>query len=1825
MGIGHRRPPLPAPTESMDESTGADTEIATNITTRTDRTSYEIPEDGSPITISTHKVKSTKDGRPGHHRHKSQTSLLIEYFEGARTSDKTKSRPSVRVKVTPSSTKKSRNGGHDSIQVTSIGKDRKPSYTRRISLGSSKNAETGAPTEGTELSHSSESNLSGRPPLEIEILNHNGSDMSNGRSSRGLLYAQHESNISSMPPDSMIEGSGITDSELSRGIGPESDVLVTDAKHLKAPIRSRSRSASRDRITKKVMEKLGHSSGKPRKSSRSGHERNVSDEYDADGYPLERRRRSSKSRHDDEMASGAESSMVSSHLAPSQRSYRSGTSQGSRMTNNPKLLEMVEDTIKRMILPEINAIKEDQKSDRYLRSADGRRGSLQKDGYESSGLERRVSKSSSSPNISSKPKVVLNRDGDDPGTVLSRGDSERKKMRKSSRGSYTEERSSSRRSSGRHSGHGVRDAAAAGIAGGILTAAALKHHDSQDDVHHRRKKRSKSRSSRSRSASIAEMNEDSYMKKEDIPPLPMSSNINDSDLTRDSIVSAATERPGSRTSAEICTPVREVSRGSANETISPISSRTPTRTPVSGSKGLGTIHTNQSIESPNGGITTKDRMAALAIAGLGGAAAAKGLHDHYDHHVNADGYGEPTTTNRTFDSPTHSVSSLKKQFEEDPLVPKGLRPKSAASRSSAGRLRETSKSQASLSSPRSSPTTQKLMRSRRQSQNISGDEFVTPLERPEGGFLRESTPGTPNGESIDDWYERQHQLNDRYRDSVGGATNRDSYQTNPFPEDDKRFSEFTDHSYGSVGARGEQNVKGVGAVPIFGTPAGVESNVASLVEPSTLSSNVISSQGSPGRPNGSFAERLRELGKDDSAAMYEGSTLSQTMPSQDRWAALKGHARNMSASTSRSRVGDTESPRQSPAKSLGEERSNDALPVMSASGLPDAADPMPEIGHFDDTKSDISTNPSIIKGPLGGDAAGKSTWPYTPEPQQKEPGLKKSRSLHSGHGKDNALLVAAAGGAAALAAGYASKKVAGQDEEEGDRALTPDRRRRGDAVDRGATPSSAAAFRDEGYVTDAHARSVGAETPTSQHYSKEDLDEYHRAMDAQSIGEDDTFTGGDKHTRHLSGNSHGIAPPLYDSATGKGKDRIQSKDIVALMDHLTVRDAQRSARDTEILVTLVRSATEMRQSFDEMRRFIAEQDRLIMQNAHRDAEQTVQKVLGGPRPQPLNTPRSFQRESQEEIQAKRKGALRRALRGLTGGKKADDLARIEDMLMQVLENVEGLKLGSGVAGRQMSSYTTDTLDSYEKLRAAPDPGYEPDGQAGTSSTPSHSGHFSVSQKVDDRQFHSGYDGRRGSYNRVSTVLEGDEEDLTPDEDHLLQHQFENNERLLTPTQELQRQRGLSPSNTPTQHAATFSGGHANDLTPKTAERQRKHKSNSSSLFGVPKTSRWSKTTSSSAAPDPATLDSPTIARGEKSISEASRSGSQIDVFENEGYYSHDDDRLRSTQSLVREQQQRPNSQVESRSLHSQASRVTRTPSPLIPSESSARYEDDREFSPIPRDPLDHGFDDPKYQAVRNSLLLQHPQPRQGSTGRHQNTLENRAQDYDDPSTTNSDLSSQRTVSDFDPAMWGSSGTAALARNRMSQAEPMSPVSMGRGSVGRSNQNDGPLVPQAKASAAPPPKVYEPEPEPEPEWEPLYSNSGFSRGGYYSSPFGSGHLLEPIEEVRYSLETDSGHVRKGFTPSFVCPPADMPFTDFTRAASRIRAGGQRALDRAQDHRASSHGQQEPGAASQARRDQRDGASKAGGQPRWDTTHVSACFAHLLTQTAASDGSAESETF
>ena len=400
-----------------------------------------------------------------------------------------------------------------------------------------------------------------------------------------------------------------------------------------------------------------------------------------------------------------------------------------------------------------------------------------------------------------------------------------------------------------------------------------------------------------------------------------------------------------------------------------------------------------------------------------------------------------------------------------------------------------------------------------------------------------------------------------------------------------------------------------------------------------------------------------------------------------------------------------------------------------------------------------------------------------------------------------------------------------------------------------------------------------------------------------------------------------------------------------------MRDAQRNARDTEILVTLVRSAAEMRNSFEDMKRFIADQDEMLIDTGNKQHDRTIQKIIGGPRPQPLGTPRATRRPSAEDdymddLPAKRRNVFRRALKGLSG-RSSNDLGKIEEMLVQLLGNVEGLKAAQDIRPRSLSS--------YDNQRVAGQDGYEPEGQAGTSSTGNQSGYFSnpPSRQASGMR---GNEARKGSQNRISTVLEGDE-GLETHERDLLENDFENNEKLLTPAGEFPRG-GSVPLDTPTQvHIPT--GALSNENTPKTGtDRSRKHKSSSSSFF--PKISRWSKTTASSVGDN-----FRGAGRRERPLSEASRSGSEGNYNTNDHYEPHEDDRLQSSGS--------PDTDA--------LGQANRPPSPLVPSQVSEK---------------------PKYQAQRDSLNLQHPQPRPGPTHRYHHQLETQAHNFGSPISPKSD-------------------------------------------------------------------------------------------------------------------------------------------------------------------------------------------------------------------------------
>ncbi|KAF3007908.1 hypothetical protein E8E13_011086 [Curvularia kusanoi] len=1689
------RPPLPAPTEpstlssSGYEDTTLRDDVDTNVSARTDKTSYSIPEDGTPITINTTKTSL-------HKKYPSQTSLLIEYFEAGKENGKTRSRPSVRVRVTPSSRKKNRQG-IDQVHLTQTSKNStKPAYTRRISLLQQGRKD---PVRTYHQEPSDDSTVSSLPPVDIEVLNH-ASDLSYD----GGHFMPMTSDISSMPADSMLEGAPeIVAPARRRSRSLERETVLTDSniaespELLKAPKHQRSRSMSKDRITQRVMEKLAQQQQQQAETS-SKIKKTGRDEL---ASPRKSSRRHSKDVRGEEIStiSGTDSSLLSSNAdrRSGVASVRSGVSTTSSI-NNPKLLATVEDAIRRLILPELNALKEENRTsknrDKFERMSRDSGATYETvettSSRDPSSSRRRVSKSSSVPNIhGSKPKVALTYDDKDSTETSSR------KERRSSRGSVsdrsfadsTTKTATRENSHKRRSGRAAREAEIAALAGSGLTAAALKKHTSREEQIEERKHKKKhsSRSSRSRSASIAESAEhEEYVK--DVPPMPfIQSELHGSELTRDSILSAETETKGrsrstskssNTTGAE--TPLREVPRGFPSPAPG-----TPTRTTPGGlQRNIGTSHGNQSIEdlrlrSPVSERSYGSRSRGVGPASLEAAAAAKARAIERSE-TQASHYEIISST------PTRGLSPIQSEasYREDVHTagsPRNLRTvHSSASVSSLGRHLERQSSNLSIGTLESTAST-KAARTRKRPQGVNLESIRSAMGSP-------STPKTPGDAEL--FFEKNHEQNEMYRRELEES----SQLSENYPVNYNRMTSYTDDSESVQYLDHEQKidptqgVRRVDASPEYvHTPVAVESAVASLHEPSSISvrSSAVSSPlrdtlSSPLR--GSVASPLKKSRLSQvSPAPSEDRILhieEAEIPSGDRWGALREKAEALAHPQHPA----DNSPRQSIAQSIDEQ------PEMHHSAFPTQDHMMPELGYGLDNESEISTNPSIIQGPLNGgdgyyDHAGNAMY-YSEDRDRTSTRQSSTQSFNR-----SAAIGAGAGAAAIAAAGahhlhnrtpsidgegqhqpmmeddyesYTGESFLGQDEQPG-------------YAQSNRTPvSGTTGWKDEGYQS---ANQREGYTPQGLDHSKSFDDEFADEYDETPLGGDEMFASNAKHGRQFSGNSHGMASPLYDSATGKGIDRIQSKDIVALMDHLTVRDAQRNARDTEILVTLVRSAAEMRNQLDELKGFIKVQDNMIMDQTEKRVNVAEQRILGGPRPQPqpYGTTRTARSASDDmEADAKKKNVFKRALKGLSM-KGDSDIKNIESMLIQLLGDVEGLKQVQQLQMEQ--SNRTNSMTSYENLRASGDPGYEPEGRADTNNSPNQSGYLSnpasSSRRIND--LHSGYDVVQT--NRISTVHEDDEEYLEREP------RYENSERMTTPTQEAYHSRSLSQEKASPQAAKT---SQSQDDTPK----KNKHKSTSSSIFGIPKISRWSKTTSST---------EPRNSVEKRPYSSHSRSSSQKSFDSYDDDYSVNGDNRRNS---------------DDRSYRSRDDRSVRSPSPLIPEE--PEYE----------------LEDPKYKAHRNSLNLQHPQPRAGPTGRHQNHLETQAQDYipDNVSGVSGVSSNGITSPDYD--QWGS--MPSLARNRMSagtasyQPGNLSPISSDGGYSGHSASEQTGRIAQAQ-------KVVDDGPLIPPNTGVL---AGYGQARQmYSSPneFGSQGVLTPlapIAEVRYSLETDRGHYRGSPTPS-----------------------------------------------------------------------------------------------
>lgn len=1161
-------PPLPAPTET-DTTTAS--ELATDLSRPLDeKSSYSIPEDGTPVTIRTR----------GHKANKSQTSLLIEYFEGgkaggsASTSDR---KPSVRVRLTPS--KKSKG---DHIQVTETKGTRKASLTRRIPLDQAIAAREIELYEGEDAhsmtsyaSATEESNVS-RNPIDIEIdRNHR-----RRRPASPLIPSQESyqpgnpSDISAIPTDSFLDGTGPSGDVKHSGSHSHGEPLVgalaagaLAGAAMGEISNNKTRTKERVKLTdksKERSERKRHS--KSRTSSASDH---VVDEIRSP------RRRSSRG-HQESNVSAADSSVVSSHLTPSHRStdtrsVRSGASKSS--INNPKLLETVEDAIRRLILPELTALKREQSK------RESRRGSLTSTGTSVSREEVSSDRRrSSGQRDSSKQKERRNRearhDYDDDLSLRSRSHDSINAEYQTHDGEVTTPRR----------GHNLLKAAAAGAAGvaiakGISSATTDSYGSPDRKQRDRRRRRAESSKSRGLDSEIYDEENADERAVAPAPPMPLMSDINPSELTRSSILSAESDRPHSASEELITT--REVLRHGASGASTP----TGTKSPIN--------HEQHSMAMQHANVSHGD----LTALPRGNTEYVEEYEtDEYGRKIPIsafeDGYDGNRNSPRYVDYPAEDDFEDRYYHTQDVPPPLKYVPYQAGARGL-------------------SPIP-----------SVSGyTEAGSEAQMPRTSMEMPSPGKTP----------------DRTRQYVSTQSNDHVPSHARSREFDRVSSEDGDQFDETAGG---QAVRGLGANPSFvHPPAGVESAVASLVDGSILEQSVVtggsgfdhagardstvsydqqsrsqsSSRGmSPDKMDIDDPRELEEshttpgtksLGQSQDFSEYEideygrkvprnkyrhspsaseaaitagavGAAAAALKAAQERKQAAAsqgaedfqpaGVARNRSFKERTMRQGWE--PRTTPTHSL-DRLSFEEQPKLGASGVPDMNDPMPEIGFVDD---DLQTNPSVVEErldgePLDRELSGRAT-PTQRDISAYGLGDSDSRAREPSHG----LGITEAVGAAALgaAAGMAAMHGSEPDQDQDDWHRTSDERKRDTLVTNPYEDASPIANPDLGdKLLAVGTRGLDAPFNTGSPGFAQKFDEGymsngpHRTPDIEhkgkavnfnaSIADEDPFYAPKGHTRHLSGMSQGMASPFFDASTGAGIERIENKDIVALMQHVS--------------------------------------------------------------------------------------------------------------------------------------------------------------------------------------------------------------------------------------------------------------------------------------------------------------------------------------------------------------------------------------------------------------------------------------------------------------------------------------------------------------------------------------------------------------------------------------------------------------------------------------------------------------------------------------------------
>lgn len=1164
-GDSKKPPPLPAPTET---DTTAPSELATDISKPGDeKSSYSLPEDGTPVTIRTR----------GHKASKSQTSLLIEYFEGGKNGTGQDRKASVRVRLTPS-----KKGKGDHIQVTETKGNRTASLTRRIPLeqaiasreiGLHDVEDTNSTT--SYASATEESNVS-RNPIDIEI------DRSHRRRrpASPLIPAAESyqpgnpSEISAIPTDSFLDGTGPA-GEAKRSTSPfrgESMMGAAAAGALSgaamSELNNNNNTRARERV--KISDK---SKDKPEKKRRSRSRANSVSEYVEDDGRSTRRRASRG--HQESNVSAVDSSVVSSHIAPSHRSadtrsVRSGASKSS--INNPKLLETVEDAIRRLILPELSALKREQSK------RESRRGSI----------------TSTATSVSREDLSFDHRRSSGPrseGTRDSRRPRERRNrearhdydddfsLRSPSHDSINAEYQSHEVETTPKQSHHLLKAAAAGAAGATLAkgvSTGISDVSESSEKKQRDRRRRRAEHNRSRSAG-RDLFQDDVHEDDDIvptPPMPLMSDINPTELTRTSILSADSERPHSASE-------EQVGSGTTRDAIHTATISSGTSTPTRAKSPVN--HEQHAMAMHHANVSHGD-LTALPRGHRNHVEEYE--TDEYGHKVPVGAYHALGNGREAPEPPEFQEEDFEDRYFSRQDVPEPLRyvPYQAGARGLSPIPSVSGYTEAGSEAP-----------------------------------LPQNSTGAPSPAKSPD--RARHHMSLQSDDSVPRSM-RDFDRH--LAEESERFDET-----GSG-----RSVRGVGANPAFvHTPVAVESAVASLVDGSMLDQSVVTGisgydRDVVGDPDLSYSHHKPHqttqgsrspdrIAADESSALeeeerrttpgsksvtrsqehseYEVDEYGRKVPrSKYRHsptaseaaitaravgaaaAALKAAEERKQAATAGQLAEDFQpagvarnrsfkertmhhgwEPRNTPTHSLDRLELEDHL-ELGASGVPDVRDPMPEIGYGDE----LHTNPSLVEERSNGESlpqdwSGRAT-PTQRDVQSHEPVDAKIKGF-----KDGLDITEAVGAAVTGAATHG--RDAGRDDDDWKR--TSDERKRDTLITnpyedaspianpeltenllgpRGLerefetdNPETLGPKYDEGFMSNGPRR-----TPDDRQAVGKAIPFHPGAVD------DDLFYASKGHVRHLSGMSQGMTSPFYDAATGAGIERIENKDIVALMQHV---------------------------------------------------------------------------------------------------------------------------------------------------------------------------------------------------------------------------------------------------------------------------------------------------------------------------------------------------------------------------------------------------------------------------------------------------------------------------------------------------------------------------------------------------------------------------------------------------------------------------------------------------------------------------------------------------